>query len=226
MIHRYVKICGINTLTSLEAAIVAGASAVGLVFYPRSPRNISVALASVLTGKVCGRVEVVALLVDPDDDLVRQVCETFRPDVLQLHGKETPERCAEIASQGRVRIMKALSIAESDDLAKIPPYLPVVERILVDAKPPPLAGALPGGNGLAFDHRLVVGLDLAKPLVLSGGLTPETVGDAIRLTGVEGVDVSSGVEQAPGVKDPEKIRAFVAESHRAFDRNSERKAGP
>jgi phosphoribosylanthranilate isomerase len=168
----------------------------------------------------------VALLVDPDDDLVRQVCETFRPDVLQLHGKETPERCAEIASLGRVRIMKALSIAESDDLAKLPPYLPVVERILVDAKPPPLACALPGGNGLAFDHRLVVGLDLAKPLVLSGGLTPETVGDAIRLTGVEGVDVSSGVEQSPGVKDPDKIRAFVVESHRAFDRNSERKAGP
>jgi phosphoribosylanthranilate isomerase len=217
VIHAHVKICGINTLPALEAAIRAGASAVGLVFYPRSPRNITIAMGSVLAGKVCGRVEVVALLVDPDDDLVRAVTETFRPDIVQLHGKESPARCAAVAAIGRVLIMKALAIAERADLQKIDPYLDVVDRILLDAKPPATPGALPGGNGLSFDHRLVVGLDLPKPLVLSGGLLPETVGAAIRLTGVEGVDVSSGVESAPGVKDPERIRAFVAAAHAAFD---------
>ncbi len=220
MTHRYVKICGISTLDTLEATIRAGASAVGLVLYPRSPRAVSVALASVLAGKVCGRAEVVALLVDPDDDLVRTVAETFRPDVIQLHGRETPERCAAVRELARTRIMKALAVAGPEDVSRLAGFAPVVDRLLVDAKPPSTPGSLPGGNGLAFDHRLVVGLDLTKPLVLSGGLTPETVGPAIALTGVDAVDVSSGVESAPGIKDPEKIEAFVAAAHRAFDEAS------
>ena len=204
-----VKICGLKTDEAVNAALAAGADLIGFVFFPKSPRNVSLDEAVRLAEAARGRTKIVALAVDPDDALVEAIATRLAPDLLQLHGHETPERVAAIAARSGLAVMKAIPVAEAADLAILPGYLPHVARILFDAKPPKTPQALPGGNGLAFDWRLVRGLDPGRPIMLSGGLTPENVAEAIAVTGVSAVDVSSGVESAPGVKDPEKIAAFI-----------------
>ena len=205
-----VKICGLKTDEAVAAALEAGADMVGFVFFPKSPRNVSIEAAARLAEPARGRAVIVALAVDPDDALVAAIASGLRPDLIQLHGHESPERCAAIRAATGIPIMKAIPVAEAEDLAIVPAYVPHVDRFLFDAKPPKRPDALPGGNGLSFDWRLIAGLDPGRPFMLSGGLDPETVAAAITTTGVGGVDVSSGVESAPGVKDPAKIRAFVA----------------
>ncbi|MCA0316635.1 MAG: phosphoribosylanthranilate isomerase [Proteobacteria bacterium] len=205
-----VKICGITTMAAMDAALDAGADMVGVVFFPKSPRNVSLATGCALAGRTCGRAGVVALTVDPDDDFLAAIAANLKPDLIQLHGHETTERVADIRERFKLRVMKAIGVAEAADLAAIPAYAAVSDMLLVDAKPPKTAEALPGGNGLTFDWRLVAGLDPGRPVMLSGGLHAGNVAEAIRLTRLSGVDVSSGVESRPGVKDPDKIRAFVA----------------
>jgi phosphoribosylanthranilate isomerase len=205
-----VKICGITSMPAMETALDAGADMVGLVFFPKSPRNVSLATACTLAGRTCGRAGVVALTVDPTDDFLAAVMANLKPDLIQLHGAESVERVADIRQRFKARVMKVIGVAEKADLDPLPAYADVSDLLLLDAKPPKTADALPGGNGLPFDWRLVAGLDPGRPVMLSGGLDPGNVAEAIRLTGLSGVDVSSGVESRPGVKDPEKIRAFVA----------------
>ena len=203
-----VKICGLSTEETLAAALSAGAERVGLVFFPRSPRHVGFDRAAALAAQARGRAAIVALVVDPDDRLLDAIVEAAAPDRLQLHGRETPERVAAIRSMLGRPVVKALGIATAADLDAVPPYAAVADEILFDAKPPREA-RLPGGNGVAFDWHLLAGLDLAVPFMLSGGLDPGNVGKALRITRAPAVDVSSGVETAPGVKDPALIAAFV-----------------
>jgi phosphoribosylanthranilate isomerase len=209
-----VKICGIKTMAAMETALNAGADMVGLVLFAKSPRNVSLATACTLSGRTCGRAAVVALAVDPDDDLLAMIMRDLKPDMVQLHGAETPERVSDIRSRFNVRVMKAIGVSTAADLAVIPSYAAVSNMLLVDAKAPKGA-AHPGGNGIAFDWSLVAGLDPGRPVMLSGGLDPDNVADAIRRTRLSGVDVSSGVESAPGIKDADKIKAFIAAARRA-----------
>lgn len=210
-----VKICGLKTDEAVVAAVDAGADLVGFVFFPKSPRNVTVDEAVRLAERARGRAKIVALAVDPDDALVEAIATRLAPDLLQLHGHETPDRVAAIVARSGLAIMKALPVAEAADLERVPAYVPHVARLLFDAKPPKTPEALPGGNGLPFDWRLIRGLDPGRPVMLSGGLDPENVGRAISVTGVGAVDVSSGVERAPGVKDPAKIAAFVRNARAA-----------
>lgn len=212
--HLDVKICGIRTAEALDAALEAGADLVGFIHFPKSPRHLSLAEAPALVARVGGRAKTVALLVDPDDALLAQVVAAFSPDILQLHGRETPERVADIRARFGRAVMKALPVGRREDLAVLPAYAAVADRILFDARPDPDA-LLPGGNGRVFDWRLVAGLDVGRPLMLSGGLNADNVSQALREVRVDGVDVSSGVEDAPGVKSPGKIRAFIAAARRA-----------
>lgn len=209
-----VKICGLSTEETLDAALVAGADMIGLVFFEKSPRNVSLETAAGLAEHARGQAEIVVLTVDADDALVDAIVSAVRPDWLQLHGHESPERCAQLKARHGLRIMKALGVSSAGDLAAAAPYVPHVDRLLFDAKPPKGA-VLPGGNGVSFDWRILKGLDLGVPLMLSGGLDASTVGEAIRIGGIRDVDVSSGVERARGVKDTELIRAFVAAARRA-----------
>ncbi|UDQ90585.1 phosphoribosylanthranilate isomerase [Xanthobacter autotrophicus] len=209
-----VKICGIRTAEALDAALDAGADLVGFVHFPKSPRHLALADAPALVARVAGRAGKVALLVDPDDALLQDVIAAVSPDILQLHGHETPERVADIRARFGLPVMKALPVARREDLAVLPAYAAVADRILFDAKPDPGA-LLPGGNGRPFDWALVAGLDVNRPLMLSGGLTADNVPQALGLVRMDGVDVSSGVEDAPGVKSPDKIRAFVAAARSA-----------
>lgn len=210
-----VKICGITTMPIVDAAIEAGADMIGLVFFERSPRNVSPGIAGALAERARGRAGIVALTVDATDDALAAIMAGLRPDLIQLHGAETPERVADIRARFSVKAMKAIGVAQACDLAPVRAYAAVCDMLLVDAKPPKDAAALPGGNGLSFDWRLVAGLDPGRPVMLSGGLNPANVADAVRLTRLSGVDVSSGVESAPGVKDADKIRAFVAAARQA-----------
>jgi len=203
-----VKICGLSTPETLDVALEAGADMVGFVFFPASPRNISLHLAGELAARVNGRAEKVALTVDADDRLLANIVDVLRPDLLQLHGTETPARVGAIAQRFGLPVMKALPIETRADLGAIPPYLKVVDRLLFDARPPRDA-TRPGGLGKPFDWHLLDGLNLAVPFMLAGGVDPDNVAEAIRITRAPSVDVSSGVESAPGVKDPAKIRAFI-----------------
>lgn len=203
-----VKICGLSTRPTLEAALAAGADMVGFVFFEKSPRHIGLDAARALGAAVAGRARKVALLVDADDAAVSAVVEALTPDILQLHGKESPERVAAIRARFDLPVMKALGIGGREDLGALTAYEPVADWLLLDARPPKDA-MLPGGNGIAFDWGLIAGLKLQRPWLLSGGLNPSNVGAALRLTGAPGVDVSSGIETAPGVKDEGLIRAFV-----------------
>ncbi len=203
-----VKICGLSTPETLDVALEAGADMVGFVFFPPSPRNISFETARALGARVKDRAKRVANIVDPDDTLLEQIVAALKPDILQLHGHETPQRVAAIRESFGLPVMKALAIETKSDLAAIPPYTGVVDRLLFDARPP-RAATRPGGLGKPFDWYLLEGLDLPVPYMLSGGLDPVNVAEALRITRAPGVDVSSGVESAPGVKDPEKIRAFI-----------------
>jgi phosphoribosylanthranilate isomerase len=164
-----------------------------------------------------GKAGIVALTVDADDDALLQIVDHLKPDLLQLHGSETPERAAEIRNRFGIPVMKVLKIATADDLAPIARFSPYVDRFLFEAKAPPtLANALPGGNGISFDWRLIAGLDAGRPSMLSGGLDTANVADALRLSGARGIDVSSGVERAPGEKDPALIKAFIAAARAAL----------
>lgn len=208
-----VKICGLTTKPALDAALDAGADFIGLVFFPKSPRHLDLETAAELSAHARARaasVKVVALLVDPNDDFVRDVSANVRPDMLQLHGHETVERVMAIRRLANLPIMKAVSVGSAADVAGAQAFLApsVADILLFDAKPSG-DGALPGGNGLAFDWTILDGLDRQVPFALAGGLTPGNVAEAVRRTRAPIVDVSSGVESAPGVKDVELIRLFI-----------------
>ena len=204
-----VKICGLREPAHVAVAAEAGAAYIGLVFFEKSPRHVSIAEARNLALEVPPGVAKVALVVNASDEDLRAILDRVPLDMLQLHGRETPARVAEIRARFGLPVMKALGVAEASDLAVLPDYEAVADQILLDAKAPKGA-ALPGGNGLAFDWRLVAGQVFEKPWMLAGGLTPDNVAEAIARTGARQVDVSSGVESAPGVKDPALIRAFIA----------------
>lgn len=209
-----VKICGLSTPATLEVALKAGADWIGLVHFLRSPRHVDFEQASRLSAQARGRADRVILLVDPDDALVRAAIEAVDPDLIQLHGRESPERVAAIRALAGRPVMKAIGVATRADLAPIAAYAGVADRILLDAKPAPDA-ALPGGNGHRFDWTILEGAELPDGTMLSGGLDSGNVRDALARTGLGAVDVSSGVESAPGLKDPAKIAAFVAAARSA-----------
>lgn len=209
-----VKICGLREEETLDAAIAAGADMIGLVLFARSPRCVSPDRAAELAQRARGKVEVVALVVDPESDWLRQVATLVAPDWVQFHGREEPAALAAWRPLVRARLMKALPVANPGDLAAVGAFAPVVDRILFDAKPPRGADR-PGGHGRPFDWSLLAGVERGLPYMLSGGLTPDNVGEAIGATGACGVDVSSGVESAPGVKDPALIEAFVAAARKS-----------
>jgi phosphoribosylanthranilate isomerase len=214
-----VKICGLSTALTLDAALDAGADMVGFVFFSKSPRHIDWATARALGRQARGRATIVALSVDADDDTLKRIVDALSPDLMQLHGSETPTRVKEIGELCARPTMKAIGVAARGDLAQAEPYESVASYLLIDAKPPKGA-ALPGGNGRPFDWSLTREFRPSIPWLLSGGLDPDTVEAAIALSGARGVDVSSGVESAPGVKDPARIRAFVAAARRAFARDA------
>ena len=210
-----VKICGLSTPGTLAAAVEAGAAYVGFVFFPKSPRAVSHAEAATLATAVPPGVAKVALVVDADDAALDALAAAVPVDMLQLHGSETPRRVADVKARYGLPVMKALGVSERADLATLETYAEVADQILIDAKPPQDAD-LPGGNGLAFDWRLLERRRWAVPWMLAGGLTPENVTEAVRLTGASQVDVSTGVETAPGKKDAALIREFLeATSHAA-----------
>jgi len=204
-----VKICGVNDAAGFDAAVAAGADFIGFVFFPPSPRAVTPGQAAALAARAAGGPQRVGLFVDPDDALLAAVLAVVQLDLIQLHGEETPERAAAVRARFGRPVMKALGVAAPADLARLADYAPAVDRFLLDAKPPPGA-PLPGGNAAPFDWRLVAGRAIPRPWLLAGGLTPENVAAAVRQSGAPGVDVSSGVERARGVKDPGKIAAFVA----------------
>lgn len=209
-----IKVCGLNTPAAVEAALDVGADMLGFVFFERSPRHISLQTARGLSAKIEGRAcKKVALTVDADDAALAAVVGALEPDVLQLHGKETPDRVVEVRKRFGLPVMRALAIAGPSDLERVADFDEVADHLLFDARPP--AGAdRPGGHGAAFDWALLQGLTLRRPWLLAGGLHAENVERAIRATGANGVDVSSGVEREPGVKDVEKIADFVARARR------------
>jgi len=211
-----IKICGLKTPETLAVALNAGADWVGFVFFAKSPRHITHHEAQALGNLVQGRAKKIALMVDADDDAIAAIVDALRPDMLQLHGSEAPERVASIRATFGLPLIKAVGISDSDDIKAARSYESVADWLLLDAKPPKGAD-LPGGNGVRFDWNLLAGLDLAKPFMISGGLDPANVAEALRVSNAQGVDVSSGVESAPGVKDPVRIKAFI-EAAREADR--------
>jgi phosphoribosylanthranilate isomerase len=205
-----VKICGLTSTAAVAHAAAAGAAYLGFNFYPRSPRSVTVEAARELVLATPPGIVKVALVVDVDDGFLDALTESVPFDMLQLHGKETPERVTEVKSRYGLPVMKAVGIRGASDLAQLPAYEAVADQILADAKPPHEGPEfLPGGNALSFDWRLIAGRRWARPWMLAGGLTAENVADAVRLTGARQVDVSSGVESAPGVKDSAKVTAFI-----------------
>lgn len=204
-----VKICGLREAAHVAAAAEAGARYVGFVFFEKSPRNVTPQIARDLAFEVPLGVAKVGLVVNPTDADLGAFLDTVPLDMIQLHGKETPERVAEVRARFGLPVMKAIGIAGPEDLAQIDAFSGVADQLLIDAKPP-VGADLPGGNGLAFDWQLLARRKYwTRPWMLAGGLTPDNVAQASRLTGARQVDVSSGVESAPGVKDPAMIRAFV-----------------
>ena len=203
-----VKICGLRDQAGLTSAIEAGADYVGFVFFEKSPRNVSIQTARALAVTVPAGIAKVALVVNADNDFLDHLTADVAIDMLQLHGAETPARTAEIKARYGLPVMKAVGVADASDLDVLVSYLQIADQILVDAKPPKDA-ALPGGNGLSFDWRLIAKRRWPIPLMLAGGLTPDNVAEAMALTGLRQVDVSSGVESAPGVKDPALIAQFI-----------------
>jgi phosphoribosylanthranilate isomerase len=203
-----VKICGLKTTADVAAVAASGAAYAGFVFFAKSPRNLTIPAARELALAAPVGLAKVALVVDADDAFLDAITEAMPLDMLQLHGHESPDRVAEVRARYRLPVMKAVGVADEGDLAAVFDYSLVADQILVDAKPPKNAD-LPGGNGLSFDWRLVAQRRWLRPWMLAGGLTPDNVAEAIRLTNARQVDVSSGVEAAPGVKDAGRITAFV-----------------
>lgn len=202
-----VKICGIRTPETLEAAIESGADIVGFMHVQRSPRYVDLEMLTELISQARGRIETCVVLVNPDNSCVMEIA-ALSPDWIQLHGPETPHRVEAVREEAGIAILKAVPIGTADDVAAVKAFADVSDRVLLDAKPPKGAERQ-GGNGVPFDWNLLKALDPSVPFMLSGGLTPETVGDAIKATRPMGVDVSSGVETAPGEKDAGLIRAFI-----------------
>lgn len=216
-----IKICGLSTRDTLDAALSAGTDMVGFVRFPRSPRHVELDHGRELSRMARGRAERVLLVVDPTDSELDEAVQALDPDVLQLHGTEAPARVAAIRGRTSRPIMKAIGVARADDLGRAADYAGVADRIILDAKPP-RGAAVPGGNGLSFDWSLLDDLDPRLRVMLSGGLDPANVAEAIGRTRVRAVDVSSGVEIRPGDKDPEKIRAFVRAARAAFNGHQDR----
>jgi phosphoribosylanthranilate isomerase len=211
-----VKICGLNTPEALDVALDAGADMVGFVFFPPSPRHLGFEAARALGERVGGRARKVALSVDADNEWLKASIDALKPDILQLHGRETPERVAAVRVRFGLPVMKALPIETRSDLSPIRLYANVADQLLFDARAPREA-TRPGGLGKSFDWRLLEKLDPGAPFLLSGGLDPDNVAEALRITRPGGVDVSSGVERAPGTKDHDKIRAFIRAARAAAD---------
>jgi phosphoribosylanthranilate isomerase len=209
-----VKICGLSTPEAVAAALDGGAAFVGFVFFEASPRNVRPELAARLVQAARGRAKVVAVVVDPDDALVDRIAGVLRPDLIQLHGRETPARALEVARRAGAGVIKALPVAEAADLDAARAYDGVVEHLMFDAKPPKDA-ALPGGLGAAFDWSLMSGRRFERPWFLAGGLDPWNVAGAIAASGAPLADVSSGVERGAGLKDPGLIAAFLDAARRA-----------
>jgi phosphoribosylanthranilate isomerase len=208
-----VKICGITDAIALDAAITGGARFVGFVVYPKSPRHLSRDKLAALAERARGRAEIVVVTVDADEELLAGVAAYARPDWIQLHGSESPGKTAQARQYARHGLIKAIGVGRSEDLTQAAAYEPVAEMLMFDAKPPP--GGLPGGNAMAFDWQILAGRRFSRPWLLSGGLTPGNVTGAISASGAAFVDISSGVEAAPGLKDPTKIAEFLAAARSA-----------
>lgn len=211
-----IKICGLKTDTAMAAALAGGASHVGFIFFAKSPRFVDPAEAGRLRQAAIGKAKAVAVTVDADDALLDEIVARMQPDMLQLHGSETPVQVAELKTRYVLPVMKVLSVSEAADLERIKPYVGVADRLMFDAKPPK-GSQLPGGNGVAFDWRILAGLDAGLDYMLSGGLNAANVGDALRLANPPGIDISSGVESAPGVKEPALIEQFFRAVRAARD---------
>ncbi len=209
-----IKICGLSTPETLEAALAAGADMIGLNFHPKSPRYVTLERAKELAAIARGKTQIVALVVDWSEPQAAELAEALKPDWFQFHGRETPEQTAALRRAVGRPVMKALGIATAEDLTAVAGYRDAADLILLDAKPPKDA-AYPGGHGRPFDWTLLSSLDPAFRFMLSGGLDPANVADAIRIARPAGVDVSSGVESAPGVKDPARIVEFIAAARKA-----------
>lgn len=223
-----VKICGLTSEIAMAAAVEHGAAWVGLVFYPPSPRSVTPARAAALAALVPPGVGIVGLTVDLDAESCRRLTETVPLTMMQLHGRETPETVQAIAAATTLPVMKAIRVATATDIDAARAFMPVSDWLLFDAKPPgTLATALPGGNALCFDWTLLAGRQPTRPWMLAGGLTADRVADAVALSGAPALDVSSAVESAPGVKDPARIRQFLAAARAiAADRPADSPAGP
>jgi len=204
------KICGLASETAVAAAVAGGAAYLGFNFYRPSPRSVSPERAAALCAAVPAGVRRVGLFVDATDEAIQAVLNAAPIDILQFHGQENPERVAEAKHRFGLPVMKAIAVAGPEDVLAAYRYEDAADMLLFDAKPPRRAGALPGGNGLAFDWHLIAGRKWRRPWLLSGGLTAALLSEAVRISGASAVDVSSGVEHRPGDKDPDKIREFLA----------------
>lgn len=211
-----IKICGLKTDQAMAAALAGGASHVGFIFFAKSPRFVEPVEAGRLRQAARGKAKAVAVTVDASDAFLAEIVERMQPDMLQLHGSETPQRVAELKARHGLPVMKALPLSEAADLERIKPFIDVADRFLFDAKPPK-GSELPGGNGVAFDWRILAGLDAGVDYMLSGGLNAANIGDALRLASPPGIDISSGVESGPGVKDPALIEQFFRAVRAARD---------
>ncbi|MFZ4605294.1 MAG: phosphoribosylanthranilate isomerase [Caulobacter sp.] len=209
-----VKICGLSTPETVAAAVDGGAAFLGFNFFPPSPRYLTPDAAARLAPPARGKAVIVAVTVDPDNDLIDQLVAVLKPDLIQLHGKETPARGQEIATRSGIGLIRALPVSDSGDLDAARAWEPVVEHLMFDARPPE-GSALPGGMGARFDWTILAGRRFARPYLLAGGLDPWNVGEAMRLSGAPIMDVSSGVERGPGIKDPLLISAFLEAVRRA-----------
>ncbi|MBS0332666.1 MAG: phosphoribosylanthranilate isomerase [Proteobacteria bacterium] len=208
------KICGLSSSEAVAAALEGGAAYLGFMFFERSPRNVAPEAAARLAQAARGKAQVVAVLVDPTDDEIDRVSQALRPDLIQLHGKETPARARAIGQRAGAGIVKVLPVAEAADLAAAAAYETVAEHLMFETKPPKDAER-PGGLGVTFDWTLMAGRRFARPWFLAGGLNPWNLGEAVQASGAPILDVSSGVERGPGLKDPALIAAFLDAAKRA-----------
>ncbi|TRC93455.1 phosphoribosylanthranilate isomerase [Mesorhizobium sp. WSM4303] len=211
-----IKICGLKTDEAMAAALAGGASHVGFIFFAKSPRYVEPAEAGRLRQAAIGKAKAVAVTVDADDAFLDEIVEKMRPDMLQLHGAETPARVAEVKGRYGLPVVKVFSVSEAADLDRLKPFIGIADRFMFDAKPPK-GSQLPGGNGVAFDWRILAGLDAGLDYMLSGGLNAANIGDALRSANPPAIDISSGVESAPGVKDPALIEQFFRAVRAARD---------
>lgn len=211
-----IKICGLKTDEAIAAALAGGASHVGFIFFAKSPRYVEPAQAGRLRQAAIGKAKAVAVTVDADDAFLDEIVEKMRPDMLQLHGAETPERLAAVKARYGLPVMKVFSVSEAADLDRLKPFIGIADRFMFDAKPPK-GSLLPGGNGVAFDWGILAGLDAGLDYMLSGGLNAANIGDALRSANPPAIDISSGVESAPGVKDPALIEQFFRAVRAARD---------